>query len=640
MIKNFIEEITKFNDKAKFSKSSLYKGFGRIDEDGAFRKKTNFTELDINDFRINSFLALLLITLVMIAFLVRSLNIQVINREKYISLAKSNRIREISIQPERGVIFDRKGKIVARNKPAFFVQLNLQICSPDLVDLNECKKSVEGTQQLIGVSLDLERITKELEARKPVIVLYSGLEKSQILTLEANLKSFSGVTISLQPIREYAYSESFSHVLGYVGLDETNKRPIYVGKTGVEQVYDNILSGIPGTQIVQIDSTGTNFETISQKDSLPGRNVSLYLDSDLQNKAYELLKEKVVKGKPDKITGFKAEAGAIVAQDPKTGGILAIVSYPSFDANRITSGITPQEYNQLISDPHYPFFNRVVAAAYPPGSTFKMVPASAALMESVVTKDTLIYDPGYIQVGSFIFRNWKLDGHGDVNLKRALQVSNDVYFYTIGGGHAHVKGLGIEKLSTWAKKFGFGSKTGIDIDGEVAGYMPDGTGREWYLGDTFITTIGQGDVLATPLQVNNMVAYFANGGYLMVPKIVNSVDGADESEVQILSQNMVDKEYYELIREGLKAAVAPGGTGYPLFDFPIRHDGIELAGKTGTAEYIDKDGKDRTHAWFSVFGPFDDASIALTVFLEGGGGGSDDAAPIAKELLDEWFKDK
>ena len=261
--------------------------------------------------------------------------------------------------------------------------------------------------------------------------------------------------------------------------------------------------------------------------------------------------------------------------------------------------------------------------------------ASAVLEEGIVSPYFTINDPGYISVRGYTFRNWKLDGHGEVDLLRAIQVSNDTYFYTVGGGYGGVEGLGIDRIEEWSKKFGFGEKTGIDINGEVSGFVPNGEYKDWYLGDTYITSIGQGDFLATPLQTNMVTSYFANGRELLKPQIVKEA-GGKAYEKKVLARDLVSQRTLGFVREGLRQAVSPGGTGYPVFDFPDVY-GVELAGKTGTSEYIAPNGEEKTHAWFTVWGPLEDAEIVLTVFLEGGGGGSDDAAPIARSLLDYWF---
>lgn len=567
---------------------------------------------------------LLILLIVVIAttlvFFSKTYALQVIKGSENLALSDENSIRIFTVQAERGVIYDRTGKILVRNRPAFGIELNTNICG------DNCNYEIDQLKKFINI--DQSKIAEELSSEKEIVILATGLSKEEILPVEANLVLMPSISVSTVPQRDYVYKNAFSHVLGYVGLGDTLK-PTIVGKDGVELTYNNHLSGFPGSKIVQVNSLGQNIETISEKRPFPGKDVTLNLDASLQLKAAELLKQVV--------DDTETEAGVVVAQDPHTGGVLAIVSYPDFDPDKLSEGVTSEEFAEIQAGSNSPFFNRAISAAYPPGSTFKMGVLAAALSEEVVDEHTLIFDPGYIQIGPFIYRNWKLDGHGDVNAREAIALSNDVYFYTIGGGHGNISGLGISRLHDWMTKFGYGSKTGIDLEGEIAGFMPDGTHREWYLGDTFISSIGQGDVLATPLQVNNATVYFANGGYLLKPSIVKNVDGVGEASREIISESIVSKDVHQVVKEGMKMVTESGGTAYPFFDFADKHSGIVPAGKTGTSEYISPGGKERTHAWFTVFAPYENPEIALTVFLEGGGGGSDDAAPIARELMDLWF---
>jgi penicillin-binding protein 2 len=576
-------------------------------------------------------LFLLLVTGTSLLFIARAFTYQVIEADSYSQLSDRNTVREQMLQPERGVIYDRSGNYLTRNKPAFSVDLATSMCSLGYKEFGYCKSMVSKVGDYIP--LDRARIFSELEAGKSDIILATGLTKDQILPLEANIQKYPGVSIVTAPQRDYFYGDAFSHILGYVGIGKT-LYPSIEGKMGVEEKYNGNLAGVFGSRTVRVDSLGKPLNVISEKEPVPGKSLTLFIDKELQLRAYELLKEAV--------EGGDAEAGVVVAQDPMTGGVLALVSYPAFDPNKMSGGISREELNELNSDLRFPFFNRAISAVYPPGSTFKMVVASAVLMENIVGEHYKIFDPGFIQVGSYIFRNWKLDGHGEVDVRRALQVSNDTYFYTVGGGYGGVKGLGIEKLHNWSKKFGFGSKTGIDLPGEAGGFVPDGNYKDWYLGDTYISSIGQGDFLSTPLQTNNMTVYFANGGLLLKPRVVESTEGIGKTPIEILDRDLTDRRTYDTVREGMHLSVIPGGTGYPVFDFPSKHGGIKLAGKTGTSEYISPQGEERTHAWFTVFGPYEkgvyESEIALTVFLEGGGGGSDDAAPIARELLDLWFE--
>lgn len=635
-----IDEIYRFTPSKK-PKTRNIKSLDKYMADTSGLIKPKDTKFEINPGMKNWHLMLFLclIVIVFFIFVARTANLQILKTGTYSSLAENNKTRRAIVEAERGVIFDKNNEVLVRNKPAFAIELNPMLCrSNDASDVDSFKLCKEIVKKLSEeVLIDTQAIYEKLQSESRVVVLASGLTKEEVLPIESNLFRYPGLVVSVRPERDYILGAPFAHVLGYISLDDESLEPRYVGKSGIEKSYNNDLTGVFGSKIIEIDSTGQSFVVVAEEDALPGKNIKTFIDKDLQIKAYELLKERI--DNDDNNTDLQnTTGGTVIAQDPKTGGILALVSYPSFEPNKMVSGLKPDEFEALMTDPGFPFFNRAISATYPPGSTFKMVVASGALEEGVITENTSIFDPGYISVSGFVFKNWAPGGHGDVSLIKALQKSNDTYFYTVGGGYGGVGGLGIERLYKWAKKFGFGSYTGIDIEGEEAGFMPDGTGREWYLGDTFITSIGQGDVLSTPLQVNNYATYFANEGKLFVPKIVKSVDGVGDLENKIIARDFIDKKYYDLIREGMKAAVEAGGTGYPLFDFSTRHKGIKLAGKTGTSEYIRPDGEDGTHAIFTVFGPYDDPNIVLTVFLEGGGGGADDAAPIAKELLDLWFE--
>jgi penicillin-binding protein 2 len=622
-------DIDQFNPKVfRRDMNSIRDSFGFSDLSNSLPKKLQSFELSeqYKQWHVMFFSFVVIVTTLI--FITRAFSLQVLTGEKYVALSKSNNTRYAQIQAERGVIYSREGNVLVRNKPAFSVELNTMYCN----ELDICESTIYELEKILNKSLPEAYL--DLAARKQIIVVEKGLSKDEVLPIESKLSAFPGLVVTVQPLRDYPYSEAFAHVLGYVGLDSKSLQPRYVGKAGLEEYYDEAIRGIPGERVIQVDSAGESYKIIAEQNAFPGKNIHTYLNLEIQNKAYELIKQKVLEG--------KATAGVAVAQDPQTGGVIALVSYPTYDSEKMSYGMTNLEMDELLKAGNYPFFNRAISAVYPPGSTFKMVTASGALTEKVITPHTIIFDPGYVQVGSYIFRNWKLDGHGDVNLIKALQVSNDTYFYSVGGGHNNIKGLGIEKLALWAKKFGYGKNTGVDLVGELPGHMPDGTGRDWYLGDTYITSIGQGDVLSTPLQVNNVTTYFANGGILYEPKIVESIDGLSTTSAPVIAENLTDTEIYTLVREGMAAVAAPGGTAYPFFDFPQKHNGVVLAAKTGTSEFTDPQGEEKTHAWITAFGPYTkgdyNSTIAVTVFLEGGGAGSDDATPIAREMLDIWFK--
>ncbi len=621
----FFDETSKFNlEQKKF----LQKKFSltKLGDESALSPKEKEFSLDSDKKTRRSLALVILVLATVVFFLSRAIRLQISNGDSNLAMSTQNRIRRYNLQPERGVIYDRNGTILVRNKPSFSIEMNVDLCSLGERRFDLCNVTVDNLSKFI--SLDKNRISKEVAAARNIIVLSSGLQKEDILKLEANLAAFPSVSIVTAPQRDYIFGDAFAHLIGYVGLGDT-PYPTITGKTGIEEKYDNLIGGLPGSRVVQIDSFGGSFKVLSEEKPIPGRDVTLNIDLNLQKKAYELL-AKAVKDK-------KAVAGVVVAQDPRTGGVLALVSYPAFNPTKISEGISFEELNKLNTDPAFPFFNRTISGTYPPGSVFKLVMASAALSEKVIGENYRIFDPGYIKVGSYTFKNWKAEGHGDVDMRRALQVSNDTYFYTVGGGHNEIAGLGITRIAKWADRFGYGVKTGIDLGGEVSGYVPDGKEKTWYLGDTYITSIGQGEFLATPLQVNNVTSYFANGGIFYKPQVVKGIYGRQDFGPQIIAQNLIDVRAYGVVRDGMKLAVTSGGTAYPLFDFSQKHPEIELAGKTGTSEYTDSKGEAKTHALLTVFGPFENPTIALTVFLEGGGSGADDAAPIARQLLDGWF---
>lgn len=589
-----------------------------------------------SDLRFISLSVLLVFAMLFLAS--RLIFLQVIEGDKNLAMSFGNSIRSSFIRAERGVIYDRNGVVLARNKPGFSIQLNTNECS------NFCQGVIVTLANI--VKIDEGYVREQMESGYSQVTLASGLSRDDILKVETRISALPGVSTQVDPVRNYLFPESFAHVLGFIGDGGASDKE---GKAGIEKSYDKYLHGVPGSKIIEINSFGTSFNQISEIPSKPGKSVNLFIDKDLQVEGFKILKE-IVDAK-------KALGGAIVAQDPSNGGVIALVSYPSFDPNLFSTGISKAEYEKLASDPRKPFFNRTISSTHPPGSTFKMVTSLAALKGGVISATSLVDCPPYISVGSFVFKDWYTGGRGKIDLKRALQVSCDTFFYAVSGGYGRQKGVGIEAISSTARKLGFGKNIGIDIDGETTGAFPDEsfklklTGEKWYLGDTYITSIGQGDILATPLQVNAMTSFFASKGRIYKAKIVKSVEGEEPTKPELILNDQSDLDYINLIREGLKMAAGPGGTAYPLFDFEKSHPGVVLAGKTGTAEFgtsavnekggIEENyGGKSTHAWFTVFGPFDNPNIVLTVFLEGGGGGSSDAAPVAKKLLDIWFKNQ
>jgi len=418
--------------------------------------------------------------------------------------------------------------------------------------------------------------------------------------------------------REYVYDKAMAHVIGYVGEVSEEELESYsmgdiIGKMGIEQEYDQVLRGQAGGILVEKDTDGQVVREIGRRESIAGQSLQLTIDAGLQRRADEVM------------AGRK---GAVVASDPHSGEILALVSSPSFD---------PGKVERYLDNKDLPMFNRTISGEYPPGSVFKIVTATAALEEGKVDEQTEIEDTGEIKVGIWRFGNWYYDQYGQkdgvLKIVRAIARSNDIFFYKLG------EWLGIELLSDWAKYFGLAIQSGIDIPGEAFGLMPtpdwkeEYKGEDWYLGDTYITAIGQGNILMTPLQVNRMAGVIASNGKLCQPLVVaHETEDGKQGNCQQLD---ISDKTLASIKEGMKQVCETGGTAWPFFEFKVKGNRIYVVGKTGTAEFGDVE--ERTHAWFTGFAPAEEPEIVITVLLEAAGEGSYQAAPVAKELLSYWF---
>jgi penicillin-binding protein 2 len=368
---------------------------------------------------------------------------------------------------------------------------------------------------------------------------------------------------------------------------------------------------------------------IAEEPSVPGDNLILAIDLDLQKRAEEALKRS--------LHAARQTRGSVIVMQPKTGEVLALVSLPAFDNNAFAKGIDQETYAKLLADKDRPLFPRAIAASLPSGSTFKPAIAAAALEEHVVTPATTVHSTGGISYGAWFFPDWKPGGHGTTDVRKAIAESVNTFFYAVGGGYDKIKGLGPERIATYARKFGFGEQSGIDLPSEGAGFVPtpewkkQAKGEQWYIGDTYHLAIGQGDLLVTPLQIAEMTAVFANGGSLVRPHVVSAVAKADGTRVdrqpEIITKQVVSPETIKVVREGMRRTVE-AGSARSFNTLPI-----EVAAKTGTAQW--KSGAP-THAWFTSFAPFADPELVITVSVEEGGEGSSIAAPVAKDLY-AWY---
>lgn len=544
--------------------------------------------------------------------LVRLFFLQIIQGNYYHNLSDSNRIRTTPIHAPRGVIFDRNGNPLVINSPGY-------------------REVIDGKTKLLDSQTALDLLTK------------------------------GDAKLEIDSLRQYPCKDACAHVIGYVGQISPNelKDPFFqqykatdlLGKMGIEGYYESVLKGVDGAKLTEVDATGKSLRVLGETDPIPGQNITLTLDENLQKALAAAMKD--------------VKKGAAIVSSPK-GEILALYSQPSFDPNLFTMGksYTPdvashyQSIEQIITDSTYqPVLNRAISGTYPPGSTFKLLTAAAGLQNEIITSEFTVEDTGILKVGNFSFANWFYTQNGgtdgQVNVVKAIKRSNDIFFYKLG------QMVGVDKLSGFAKLFGLGSPLGIDLPGEASGLLPTkewkekAIGDKWYLGDDYHYGIGQGYLLTTPLQVNMWTQAIANGGTLYLPHLLKSQNPLVKQSGLLTSQNT------SLIHEGMVEACSTGGVAWPLFNFQVDNpslvaDGknittgdasgsatlkhIVVACKTGTAQHGDE--TTLPHAWITLFAPAYNPQIIVTILAEDSGEGSNVAGPIAKKILENYFGKK
>jgi penicillin-binding protein 2 len=566
--------------------------------------------------------------------------LQINNGQHYRSIADGNRIRVERIQPKRGVIYDSHSRPLLKNSPSFALQV-----MP--VDLPEVEEEFLELEKLLNEKLGGEIVLTEyvseniLENFQPRIVKESlGYEQAMdLLVLSEKLK---GISIVIDRKREYPYQGYLSHILGYMGniseakYVELKDQGYYlddkIGKTGLELFYEDIIKGQSGRKKIEVDSLGKEIKELAREDAVDGQNLVLSLDAELQVEISNLLVSLLKR--------YNLNKASIVAINPRDGSVLALVSTPTFDNNMFSEKLSSAQYNSLINDPSMPMFFRAVSGEYPPGSTFKIVMAAAGLEAEVINENTSFLSNGGIWISRWFFPDWKTGGHGMTNVKKALAQSVNTFFYTIGGGYKEFLGLGLDRINYYAKQFGLSSKSGIDIPNESDGFLPTEVWKNevkdepWYIGDTYHLSIGQGDILVTPLQVAMFTSAIANGGILYQPKLLKAIVEGKEGKLvkhHINNDNFISQENIRIVQKGLEMSVTDGSCRY-LLTLPV-----ESAGKTGTAQH---GGSDQTHAWFTGYAPVNDPEIALTILIEDGGGGSAVAVPLARDILLWYFNNK
>ncbi len=581
--------------------------------------------------------------------------LQIVKGGDYNILSENNRMRSQVMLAPRGLIYDRYGQVLAQNVAGF----NLVAVPFDLhlegLDLQLTKLSEYFGFDIQAVEQKLNVIDKK--SIQPIIIK-QNLTHEQSIWFETHASEFVGFSVQKVPTRQYPEPEAFSHLLGYTGLVGPEDNDLiskgqydandFIGKYGIELSYEQYLHGINGQNQVEVDATGKLLNVLGEDPAKPGNSLVLNIDKDLQTKLFQSLTGQ----------GQGRTKAAAIALNPKNGQVLALVSLPGFDNNLFAQGIKSEDYQKLINNPNLPLFDRAIAGTYPPGSTVKPMVASAALSEGIVNEKTIIVDRGVLVIPnqfdpsvSFNFYGWQRGGLGPMNVISAIAQSSDIYFYTVGGGqpNSQIKGLGAEKLAEYYRKFGLGKPTGIDLQGEKPGlvadpqwkenyFKDDAILRKWYLGDTYHISIGQGDMLATPLQVALWTAIIANNGIGYKPEILNTVkDMSDkvvmENKPEILIQKFLSDAVLKIVQEGMRQTIL-SGSGKQLASLPI-----SAAGKTGTSQFDSSDPK-KTHAWFTAYAPYEDPQIVVTVLVEAGGEGHIAAEPVVKQVLQWWAENR
>jgi len=607
-----------------------------------FRHQIKDPEKESRIFLFRGRLLLFLVVLLMFVLLGRMAYLQVFQYDIYTLRSERNRTSVEAIPPTRGLIYDRQGRLLADNLPSHSLTLT-----------RELTDDVKLVVARICMLLELDEACQEtltersFQRRRPFepALLVDQLTEEQIARIAVNRHLLPGVDISAQLLRNYPGGEALSHALGYVGrISEEDMQTLdrraysgthYLGKTGVERFYEDQLHGQVGYRKVETNARGRVIKVVESEQPVPGEDLVLYLDAELQQKIYELLDKR---------------RAAVVAIEPQTGGILALVSSPGYDPNVFIGMLDSTEFNRLRRDPKLPLFDRASRGQYSPGSTIKPMLGIAALDKDIITRDYDLVDRGYFQLPNDdrLYRNWKRSGHGVVNLARAIAVSNNTFFYNLAYN------LGIDEISSFMHRFGFGESTALDVNGAREGLMPSREWKKithkqpWFPGETLSTGIGQGYWLTTPLQLATATAVLANRGKWVQPRFLASTG----SETEVLPKKttkediqLKDPENWDYIFDAM-ANVMHGYEGTARFSGQGAQ--YRIAGKTGTSQvYTLSQEKDesstklpehlRDHAVFIGFAPVENPQIALAVVVEHAGGGSKVAAPLARQILDFYL---
>lgn len=601
--------------------------------------KNPFSE-DTEDYQTPHFYFSLAIAFLFLLLLLRLWYLQIVRGEEFREMSVSNRTRVQDVVPPRGLIMDRHGTIMVDNYPSY----ELAIIREDVTDLSALANRVA---YLLGHPLD--EVQERINAAKKypafqAAVLYRDLSREDLVAIETHRFHLPGLVIQVKPKRAYLYGSTSAHLIGYLsevtsqqlGQDDYSEHRMgdMAGQCGVEKEYETYLHGQRGQRILEVNASGRVLKVKSRKDPIPGDNVHLTIDVNLQKAAEKALGDQV---------------GSVVAIVPDTGEILAMASSPTFDPSDFVTGISAEKWKALLDNPRHPLENRAISGQYPPGSTFKLISAAAFLEENIVDTQSKIFCSGVYPLGDRNFHCWNRYGHGSVNLRRSLVESCDIFYYDAG-----LK-LGVDKLEQYCRAFGLGRKPGLGLDNERPGLVPSRSWKRkiykapWQHGETCNVIIGQGFNLTTPLQMAMVTAVVANGGTLYRPRIVKRITDPEDRLIKSIGPEVIHRlafkpETFEIIRESLAGVVNdPRGTGKTA-----KLKDVVVCGKTGTSQVVtlekyrgttdeERPYEYRDHAWFVAFAPLESPQIALAVIIEHAGSGGTEAGPVARDILKAFF---
>ena len=563
--------------------------------------------------------------------------LQLSQGEINLTLAEGNRIRETVIRAPRGIIYDQNKTKLVQNIPNYEITIIPNDLPKDENEKNSLLAELSAVLKMAPEEINEKLLKQEKDYTQPLLIK-ENITKDESLIIST--KTLQGVTLSVNPTREYLDNGLLAHVFGYVGrINEEELKANksfysltdYIGKTGLEKSYESILRGKDGGKQYEVDSTGKVIKFLGQEEPVLGRSIILGIDFELEKKLAEEMQKQMEKVKATKATA--------IAMNPNSGEILAYIDLPTYDNNLFSRGISKADYENLLNNPDNPLLPQGIAGEYPSGSSIKPFIAAAALQEGIINESSTINSTGGITVGGLDFPDWKAGGHGITNVVKAIAESVNTFFYALGGGYSNIIGLGSERMKHYLELFGFGQELGLDITGESTGILPDPVWKEkvknepWYLGDSYHMAIGQGDVLVTPLQIVNATSAIANGGKLMKPHFVREIVDENDNSVEIkkpeiIRENFISLTNIEIIRRGMRETIRSGSAR------SLESLSVAIAGKTGTAQFGPNN--EKSHGWFTSFAPYDNPTIAMTILVEGSGGGDITAVPIAKEVY-QWY---